>query len=298
MAQGKGPTAGDNGQTRDIASPGVLYVVATPIGNLEDITLRATRILQEVGLIAAEDTRHTRKLLSHLDIHTPLTSYYKDKEAKKAAEILPRLQAGMDVALVSDAGTPALSDPGVLLVRSAIEAGIRVVPVPGVSAVTAAVSVAGMEEEHFLFLGFCPSKKKQRRDFLNSLIHRRELLMFYEAPRRIPSFLKDCLDIFGDRLCFVARELTKLHEETLRAPLADVLEIFQNRQEIKGEFVVLISGAQLSEEPSSKDLDALLQWCRTNGFSLKDTVKKLCKDLELPRSEVYREALRVWKEDE
>lgn len=286
------------GQGEGRGTAGVLYVVATPIGNLEDITLRAVRILNEVDLIAAEDTRHTRKLLAHLDIHTPLVSYYKDKEQERAESLIQHLRAGRQVALVSDAGTPAISDPGAILVGQAREAGVRVVPVPGPSALTAALSVSGLAAEAWLFVGFLPSKKAQRRQLLTSLAGREELLVFYESPHRILHALADCLAILGDRPAFLARELTKLHEEGLRGGLAEILRSLEVRSAVKGEFVVLVGGADQEARPDGAELDVLLRWCRDQaGYSMRDAVRKLSQDLGLPRTEVYQEALRVWREE-
>jgi 16S rRNA (cytidine1402-2'-O)-methyltransferase len=286
-------------QSAPSSGPGTLYVVATPIGNLEDITLRAIRILKEVGLIAAEDTRHTRKLLSHLGIHTPLVSYYKDREQERATLILERLQSGIDVALVSDAGTPAISDPGAVLVGRARQEGIRVVPVPGASALAATVSASGMTGDHFLFLGFLPAQKKERVRLLQEVAHRQEMIVFYETPRRIRACLADCLAVLGDRSAFLARELTKLHEETMRQPLSAIAEELGRREVIKGEFVVLLAGAQPPvAQPDDASLTELLRWyCEAGEVSLKDAVRLLTRDLGLPRSEVYREALRVWQEE-
>jgi 16S rRNA (cytidine1402-2'-O)-methyltransferase len=179
--------------------PGTLYVVATPIGNLEDITLRALRILKEVDLVAAEDTRHTRKLLTHFGISTPTLSYYKEKEQERAALIIKKLHNGQSVALVSDAGTPGISDPGSILVQKAIGAKIKVEPIPGPSSLTAALSVAGIQDNSFIFLGFAPSRKKQRQDLLLALCQEQRHLVFFEAPHRLHSFLLDCWEILGDR---------------------------------------------------------------------------------------------------
>ncbi len=275
---------------------GTLYVVATPIGNLEDITLRAIRILKEVALVASEDTRHTRKLLSHLGISTSLVSYYKGKEASRAEPILKRLQGGDDVALVSDAGTPGISDPGALLVKKTRELGITVVPVPGPSALTAAMSVAGFEETGFHFLGFLPSRAAERRKFLKSLTSEKNLLIFYESPQRIVATLEDCLAILGDRRLSVAREITKLYEEFLCGSLAEAVASFKGRDKVRGEFVVIVEGGGEDEEPTAADLDALLVWYRDNSeLSLKDASKRISKDLGLSRSQVYQKALGVWR---
>jgi len=282
--------------SRQESACGTLYVVATPIGNLEDITLRAIRILKEVALIAAEDTRHTKKLLAHFDIHTPLLSYYKEKEAERSAQVIEHLQAGRDVALVSDAGTPGISDPGGILVQKAGALGIRTVPVPGPSALAAALSVAGLSGNSFLFLGFLPSRAVERRKLLTSLAAEQHYLAFYEAPHRIVATLKDCLKALGERQIFVARELTKLHEELVSAPITEVLEVLAAKDKIKGEFVVIIEGRKEQGPPAADNLVDLLCWFRDHsGLSLRDAVQKVSKDLGLRRSEVYEEALKIWK---
>ncbi|MFO7605944.1 MAG: 16S rRNA (cytidine(1402)-2'-O)-methyltransferase [Desulfurivibrionaceae bacterium] len=278
--------------------PGVLYVVATPIGNLEDITRRAIRILGEVALIAAEDTRHTRKLLASLDIHTPLVSYYKGQEFSRSRQVIEKLLGGEDVALVSDAGTPAVSDPGAILVRQAIGEGIRVVPIPGPSALTAAVSVAGLEEGGFLFVGFLPGKKGERRRLLLGLLETGRPLVFYESPRRIIKSLQECLDVFGDRPVFLGRELTKLHEELFHARLSSVLDDLAARPRIKGEFVVIVGpAASENEGPTGGELEDILVWYRDQSdLSMRDVCRKVAVDLNISRSEVYSRALSVWKD--
>ncbi|MDH5299437.1 MAG: 16S rRNA (cytidine(1402)-2'-O)-methyltransferase [Desulfobulbaceae bacterium] len=276
---------------------GTLYVVATPIGNLEDITLRAVRILGQVALVASEDTRHTRKLLSHLHIRTPLVSYFKGKEASRAEPILSRLLAGDDVALVSDAGTPGISDPGAMLVRKARESNIPVVPVPGPSALAAAVSVAGFESTAFLFLGFLPSRPAERRKFLKAMSAAPSLLAFYESPLRIVAALKDCLAVLGDRRLVAARELTKLHEEILAGTVSEVLAELAARERVKGELVVIIEGSGPEQQPEAADLDSLIVWYRDqSGLSLRDAVQRIAQDLGLKRSAIYQEALRLWEE--
>ena len=221
--------------------PGTLYIVSTPIGNLEDITLRALRVLKEVDLIAAEDTRRTGLLLKHFGIDKPLTSYFEGNELRKREFILSRLQEGSDVALVSDAGTPGISDPGFRLIRLAIENDVSVVPVPGPSAVVAALSVAGLPTDSFFFKGFLPHKSKKRRDLLEELKERRETLVFYESPHRIVETLQDVLDILGDREIALARELTKVYEEVLRGGVSEIQKGIGSRR-LKGEIVVVVSG--------------------------------------------------------
>jgi 16S rRNA (cytidine1402-2'-O)-methyltransferase len=292
-------TSGKEGRipAAEAGQPGTLFVVATPIGNLEDVTLRALRILREVDLIAAEDTRHTRKLLSHFDIHTPLISYYKEKEASRAQEIVARLLSGQQVALVSDAGTPGISDPGGILVKSAQMHGIVVVPVPGVSALATILSVAGLTEPSHLFLGFLPAKGVERRKLLRSLKNETHSIVFYESPRRITATLGDCLTELGERRAVIGRELTKMHEEIASGDLAQLLAGLKAREAIKGEFVVLVAGVRDSAPQRPDNLEDLLRWYREqSGLSLKDAVAGIAKDLDLSRSEVYQKALAVWKE--
>ena len=280
---------------QNVTKSGTLFVVSTPIGNLEDITLRAIRILKEVDLIAAEDTRHTRKLLSHLGISTPTISYYKEKERTRSAVIINRLVQGLDVALVSDAGTPGISDPGSILVHEAVDRGIRVEPIPGPSSLTAAVSVAGIEENSFIFLGFAPSRKKQRQDLLYSLSREKRQMVFFEAPHRLQSFLQDCFNILGDRQILWFRELTKIHEEQTREPIGAVLARCAEKK-IKGESVLIISGAEDSPELSEEKIKAILTaYKEKDNISLKDAVQLVTRVHNLSRSTVYRLALEIWR---
>ena len=275
---------------------GTLYVVATPIGNLEDISMRAIRVLGEVALIACEDTRHTRKLLTHFGINTPQTSYYREKEAQKSDRIIHLLLEGKDVALVSDAGVPCISDPGFVLVNEARTAGIGVVSIPGPSALTAAISVAGLKAEHFLFYGFLPAKNAERRKALQALTTQTALLIFYESPHRLRESLADCLVVLGDRMAVVCKELTKFYEQSLRGSLSALLAAL-DAAEVRGEFVVLVQGADRRQEApiEGDDLHGLLVWYQAeSGLSLKAAVAKVSADLGLSRSKVYAEALQVW----
>jgi 16S rRNA (cytidine1402-2'-O)-methyltransferase len=220
---------------------GILYIVSTPIGNLEDVTLRAVRVLKEVNLIAAEDTRRTGLLLKHYDIRTPLTSFFEGNELKKRDFILSKLTDGDSISLVSDAGTPGISDPGFRLIQRAIEEKIPIVPIPGPSAVIAALSVSGLPTDAFLFRGFLSHKSKKRRDLLQELEGLRETLVFYESPYRILETLQDILDILGDREIVLARELTKAYEEILRGKVSDIRRQVAGRR-LKGEITLVISG--------------------------------------------------------
>ena len=278
---------------------GTLYVVATPIGNLEDITARARRILSEVDIIACEDTRHTRKLLSRYEIHTDVVSYHRHNEAARCPQIIQRLRTGDDVALVSDAGAPCISDPGHVLVAAAVAAGIEVRAVPGPSALTAALTVAGLPVTPFTFFGFVPTRAAERRALLTSLRQVEHTLVFYESPRRLGKFLADCAAVLGSRQVVVCKELTKIHETCLRGALAEVLERVREMGTPKGEYVVLIAGAEPAPAPEADETADLLRWYRDHsGLSLKDSVRKLAADLGLSRSRLYGEALDVWAEDE
>jgi 16S rRNA (cytidine1402-2'-O)-methyltransferase len=220
---------------------GTLYIVSTPIGNLEDITLRALRILKEVDLIAAEDTRHTLLLLRHFGIHTPLTSYFEGNEMKKREFILSKLNQGDRIALVSDAGTPGISDPGYRLIRLAIENEIPVIPIPGPSAVITAISVSGLPTDAFLFKGFLPNKSKRRRDLLKQLEEVKETLIFYESPHRLPETMRDIFEVLGDREIVLTRELTKMYEEVLRGKVSEIQSALGEKK-IKGEITLIVSG--------------------------------------------------------
>ena len=225
---------------------GTLYIVATPIGNLEDITARALRILREVDLIACEDTRHTRKLLTHFDIHTPMTSFFAGNEGTKAGRIVERLKSGTSVALVSDAGTPCISDPGYPLLAAAVEEGIAVVPIPGPSALAAAICAAGLPTDRFTFVGFLPDKPGKRRRALEALADYDHTLVLYVSPWKWERVLGDCLDIFGDRRACLCRELTKIHEEFVRGTLGEIVEAIQKKPP-KGELTLVIAGRSYSK---------------------------------------------------
>ncbi len=229
-------------QAEGVIERGVLYVVGTPIGNLEDVTLRALRVLKGVDVIAAEDTRHTQHLLARYDITTPLTSYHAFHEDEKARVLVERLRAGQAVALVTDAGTPCVSDPGYALITRCIEAGIRVVPVPGPTAAIAALSVSGLPTETFLFEGFLPRKASARRRRLEALKTERRTLIVYEAPHRLVRLLADLLAVLGDRRLVAGRELTKRHEEIVRGRVSTLLAAVQERGSARGEYTLVVEG--------------------------------------------------------
>lgn len=235
-------------QSTDVNSTkGVLYIVSTPIGNLEDITLRALRTLKEVDLIAAEDTRHTRRLLAHYEIDTPTTSYFGGNQIQKGERLVAHLTAGECIALVSDAGTPTISDPGYRLLIQCIEAAIPIVPIPGPSACIAAASVAGLPLHNFVFEGFLSPKSGRRKRRLTDLCEEKRTLIFYESPHRIIGFLQDVLEVFGDRRVSVARELTKKFEEVFRGTVTDAIEKFKETPP-RGEFTIVIEGFLSSKE--------------------------------------------------
>jgi len=268
--------------------PGVLYLVATPIGNLEDITYRAVRTLREVDLIACEDTRHTRHLLDHYKIARPLISYHEHNEQARAEELVAKLLAGTNVALVSDAGMPLVSDPGYRVAAAAILAGISVVPIPGPSAVITALAAAGLPTDAFYFGGFLPAKSGQRSRALESLRDQTATLIFYEAPHRILETLSDIERILGPRPVVVARELTKLHEEFLRGTPAEIRAALESRPSIKGEMTLLI-GKPSTPAPETTPIDEAVAAHIHAGMSRMDAIKEVARTRGLSKREVYRQ---------
>jgi len=275
-------------------SPGTLYVVSTPIGNLEDITLRALRVLREVDLVAAEDTRRTRQLLTHYGIRKPLISYHEYNRRMREKTLLQELREGKNIALVTDAGTPGISDPGEELVRGAIQESIPLVPIPGPAALVAALSVSGLPTESFLFYGFLPSKAAARKKWLVSLKDRPETLVFYESPRRLGSLLEEAAQILGDRRVMVAREMTKVYEEVYRGTVSEVLKQM-GKEEVRGEVTVILEGCT-SPPPidASEIVTALRRYSEEMGLSMKDSVDRVAEDLAIPRRQVYQESLN-WR---
>ena len=271
---------------------GILYVVATPIGNLEDISLRALRILKEVDLIAAEDTRHTRNLLSHYDIRTALTSYHEHNEKTQAEKLVEKLRRGEDIALVCDAGTPVISDPGYRLVVEALSAGLRVIPLPGPSAVATVLSASGLPTDRFIFEGFLPAKKQERETRLQSLRAESRTMVFYEAPHRLQESLAAMRRILGDRDIVVAREVSKIHEEFLRGTLNEVIAELAER-DVKGEITVVVHGSSGESPVSEEELKAEIRRLAAGGVGVKQISELLGTQYRLAKREVYQLALQL-----
>lgn len=270
---------------------GTLYVVSTPIGNLEDITLRALRVIKEASLIAAEDTRVTRKLLARYSVSTPLTSYHEHNEREKAPGLVNRLKEGQDIALTTDAGTPGVSDPGYRLIRLAIENSINVVSIPGPSALVSALSVSGLPADSFAFLGFVPHGEAKRRAFFSRLKHLEpETYVLYESPKRIKETLASVLDVLGDIEAAVAREMTKLHEEVIRGKVSGVLSLIKER-DMKGEITLVLRTEREVKDRSGMrgEIERLLN----EGLGIKDTARAISMDFDIPSGEAYREVLKV-----
>ena len=266
--------------------PGTLYIVATPIGNLEDITLRAIRTLKEVDIIAAEDTRHTQTLLRHFSINTPLTSYHEHNERARTGQLVARLKRDESVALVSDAGTPGISDPGYRLVLEAIRRGIRVVPIPGPSALIAALSASGLSTAGFNFRGFLPARKRERRSKLQELRLERYSIVVYETPHRLKESLDDIREIFGDRRMVMGREITKLHEEFLRGRISEVIAEV-SRREIRGEVTLIIEGCSDVDPPSEEALREEIAELVADGLRVKEIAEVLGEKYGYSKRQIY-----------
>ena len=274
---------------------GTLYVVATPIGNLEDITYRAVRVLKEADLIACEDTRHTAKLLQHYGIDKPTISYHEHNEVARAEELVARLEQGLSVAQVSDAGMPGISDPGYRVIKLAIEHGVQVVPIPGPSALVAALAAGGLPTDSFQFLGFLPAKSGQRRTMLEALRHAQQTTVVYEAPHRIAATMQDLVDILGaEQPVVLARELTKLHEEFIRGTAAEVLRRVQEH-ELKGEITLLIGKSERSAAlaPDKSLASRLKEIMQEQKLDEKAALKILAREQGVSKSEAYRELQRT-----
>lgn len=270
---------------------GKLYLVATPIGNLEDITLRALKVLESVDLIAAEDTRHTLGLLNHFNISKPLISYYKQNEKVKSEILIQKLLEGKNIAVVSDAGTPGISDPGEEIVKLAIENEIEIIPIPGACALINALIASGLSSREFSFIGFLSAVKKEKKEKLEEIKYDTRTLILYEAPHKLKSTLEMMLEILGNRKIVLAREITKIHEEFIRDDIESILEKID---EIKGEFVILIEGNSESKKDlelsnlNEKSLEEHYKFYEKDGLSKKDIIKKIAKDRNVSKNDIYQ----------
>jgi len=278
---------------------GTLFIVATPIGNLQDITLRAIEVLRKVDLIACEDTRHTRKLLTHYGISNRLVSYHEHNERERTPELIAKLESGLNIALVSDAGTPLVSDPGYRLVQEVTARSIRVTPVPGPSAVIAALSASGLPSDTFTFIGFLPPTRKARRDRLVQLSKLSSTLIFYEAPHRLRPMLADTAEILGDRECVIARELTKLHEEFIRGKLSEIAL----SSPVRGEIVLMVApqareSAAFDESKSAEPISQAVARAISEGLDYKEALKRAAKERAISKSAAYKQLLRERNEGE
>lgn len=269
---------------------GILYIVSTPIGNLDDITLRALRILKSVDIIAVEDTRHSLKLLNYYGISKPLISYWKEKEKVRSDRIIERLLSGQSVALISDAGTPGISDPGTVLIKRSLQEKIQVIPIPGPTAFVAALSVSGLATDEFTFIGFLPSKKTQRRNVLKTLSLEQRTLVFYEAPHRILRTLMDMKDIFSGRDVVVVKEITKVYEEILRGSISEILSSL-HKSKIAGEYIVLAEGLKDKKRQIDEDVLVEVAILMKKGLGRKEAVKKTAKSYGLRAKELYDRSL-------
>ena len=272
---------------------GTLYIVSTPIGNLEDITLRALRILKEVDVIAAEDTRHSLKLLNHYGISKPLISFWREREKLKSADVLERLYSGQSVALISDAGTPGISDPGAVLIKKAIAENIQVVSIPGPSALISALSLSGLPTEEFTFIGFLPSKKSQRQKVLKDLCLEPRTLILFEAPHRITDTLKDMEEIFVERKAAVIKEITKIHEGVLRGSISEIRSKLE-KTKIAGEYVIILEGKSEGKRITTKDILLEIHSLMKKGLKRKEAVKKIADAYKLSKKELYDKSLREY----
>ena len=270
---------------------GTLYLVATPIGNLEDITFRAIRILKEVDLIAAEDTRQTLKLLNHYEINKPLISYHRHNEEVKQEVLIQKLKEGKNIALVSDAGTPVISDPGEVIVKEALKEDIKVIPIPGACALINALIASGLDTKEFSFYGFLSLNKKLRKEKLQEIKKENKTIILYEAPHKLTATLKDLSEILEDREIVVARELTKIHEEFLRGTASEILE---NYKEPKGEHIILIEGSKIKEETEEQKnikemtIEEHYKYYEKQGFTKNEIIKKIAKDKGVSKNEIYK----------
>ena len=267
---------------------GVLYIVATPIGNLEDITLRAIRVLKEVDFIAAEDTRHTLKLLNHLNISKPMISYHRHNEEIRVEGLIKELKEGKNIAVVSDAGTPGICDPGETIIKKCIEENIKIVPIPGACAMINALIVSGIDTDEFTFLGFLPLNKKNRNNKLEEIKNSNKTIILYEAPHKLKNTLNDLKNILENRKIVIAREITKIHEEYIRGTVEEIIGIIDN---LKGEIIIIIEkNKKLIENNNFNNLtlEEHFDFYKNQGFEKKEIIKKIAKDRNVNKNEIYK----------
>ncbi|MBC8439579.1 MAG: 16S rRNA (cytidine(1402)-2'-O)-methyltransferase [Deltaproteobacteria bacterium] len=274
-------------------SAGTLYIVATPVGNLEDITFRAVKVLKQVDLIAAEDTRHSKKLLSHYDIKTKLVSCHEHNEANKTHQIIAHLKNGLDIALISDAGTPSISDPGYKLVTAVAREMLSIIPIPGCSAAIAGLSVSGLPTDSFLFLGFLPKKQQKQKQALEAITNQSATLIFYESPRRIKALIDNMRTILGDRKACLAREITKLHEEYIRGNLSDILKALEEKEVIKGECSLFVQGQLEQKTIDEEQLEKIIiSRLATTELGTSDLARQISKEFKVSKKQVYDTILK------
>lgn len=272
---------------------GKLYLVATPIGNLEDITFRAINVLKEVDLIAAEDTRHTLKLLNHYEISKPLISYHRHNEDVKSDVLISKLLDGQNVAIVTDAGTPGISDPGEEIVKEAIENNIEVVPIPGACALINALIASGLNTKEFAFYGFLPLNKKNRNSVFDRIKKEDKTVILYEAPHKLIKTLEDILEIVGDVSCVLAKELTKIHEEFIRDNISDIIKNLNGKDSIKGEYIILLdltnnTNNDVEDDVIEKSIEEQYEFYKNQGMLKKDIIKQIAKNKNVHKNEIYK----------
>ena len=277
--------------------PGTLYIVATPVGNLEDITFRAVRILKQVDLIAAEDTRHSKKLLSHYAIKTKLVSCHEHNEMNKTPQFITHLKNGLDIALISDAGTPSISDPGYKLVAAVAKENLSIIPIPGCSAAIAGLSVSGLSTDSFLFLGFLPKKQQKQTKALEAIINQSATLIIYESPRRIKRLIENILKILGDRNACLAREITKLHEEYIRGNLSEILKALEEKEVIKGECSLFVQGQLEAKSIDEGQLEKIIgKKLATTDLGTSNLARQISSEFNLSKKKVYDLILKLNRE--
>ena len=272
---------------------GKLYLVATPIGNLEDITFRAIKVLKDVDLIAAEDTRHTLKLLNHYEINKPLFSYHRHNEDAKSDVLISKLLDGQNVAIVTDAGTPGISDPGEEIVKEAIENNIEVVPIPGACALINALIASGLNTKEFAFYGFLPLNKKNRNSVFDRIKKEDKTVILYEAPHKLIKTLEDILEIVGDVSCVLAKELTKIHEEFIRNNISDIIKELNGKDSIKGEYIILLdltnnTNNDVEDDVIEKSIEEQYEFYKNQGMLKKDIIKQIAKNKNVHKNEIYK----------